>query len=178
MDAGGARLLTVGERLEQIGELGVAVLLHELRHAVRPRGPHGSQTIPSVGPRMSDRVSAPSRGMGLARRARRSQDARHALVADLVALGPHGLGDRPQGPRDLMTSPPARRGRQGARGLPGRAGGSGQALSQRDYCDSVPTVLRQRSDRRAAQPARDDRCQPRTNAGFLHFCHCRLVPLR
>ena len=52
----------------------------------RPRRPHGSQTIPSVGPRTSDRVSAPSRGMGLARRAGGSQDARHALVADPVAF--------------------------------------------------------------------------------------------
>jgi hypothetical protein len=50
-------------------ELGVAVELHEPRHAVAPAPTHGSQTIPSVGPRTSDRVSAPSRGMDLARRA-------------------------------------------------------------------------------------------------------------
>ena len=36
MDAGRARFLAVGERLKQIGELGVAVLRHELRNAQAP----------------------------------------------------------------------------------------------------------------------------------------------
>ena len=36
MDAGGARLLAVCERLQQVGQLGVAVLLDKPRHTVAP----------------------------------------------------------------------------------------------------------------------------------------------
>ena len=36
MDGGGTRLLAVGARRKEIGKLGVAVLLHEPRHAVAP----------------------------------------------------------------------------------------------------------------------------------------------
>jgi hypothetical protein len=48
VDAGRARLRAFGQRQKQIGQPLVAVLLHELRHAVRPRRPRGSQTIESV----------------------------------------------------------------------------------------------------------------------------------
>jgi hypothetical protein len=36
MDVGRARLRAVGERLQQIGQLGVAVPIHEARHVVDP----------------------------------------------------------------------------------------------------------------------------------------------
>ena len=49
MDAGRARLRAIGERLQQIGQLGVAMLLHEARHIVSSATATGSQTIGSVG---------------------------------------------------------------------------------------------------------------------------------
>ena len=49
VDAGGAPLLAVGERLKEIDELRVAALLDELATLNRPRWPHVLQTIESVG---------------------------------------------------------------------------------------------------------------------------------
>ena len=49
VDAGRARLLTIGERLQQIGQLGVAMLFHEPRHIAGPAPAARSQTIDGGG---------------------------------------------------------------------------------------------------------------------------------
>jgi hypothetical protein len=49
MDAGGARLRAVGERLKQIGQLRVAVLFHEARQFVASRGGRTALAQPFAG---------------------------------------------------------------------------------------------------------------------------------
>ena len=59
VDAGRARLLAVGGRHRQIGQLRVPMLRHEPFDVITPARPHGSQMIASIGPR--SRTGSPSR---------------------------------------------------------------------------------------------------------------------
>jgi hypothetical protein len=60
MDAGGARLRAVGERLKQIGQLGVAVLFHEARQFVASRVGHTARRR-STAPGYEGRTGRPRR---------------------------------------------------------------------------------------------------------------------
>jgi hypothetical protein len=78
VDAGRARLLTIGEGHEQIGQLGVgAVRDDEPRDIVAPVP--GAQLMASVGPRRSDRIIEPSRA-SLRKRLRRLQTKKPPAV--------------------------------------------------------------------------------------------------
>ena len=57
-----ARLLAVGQRRQQVGELGVAVLGHELLQAIAP-APAVRLTRERERKRTSDIISEPSQGM-------------------------------------------------------------------------------------------------------------------
>jgi hypothetical protein len=63
VDADRARLGAVGQRRQQVGQLGVAVLGQQPLRVVTPAPAAGSQTIASVGPRKSDRIREPSWGV-------------------------------------------------------------------------------------------------------------------
>jgi hypothetical protein len=60
MDAGGARLRAVGERLKQIGQLRVAVLFHEARQFVASRVGHTARRR-STAPGYEGRTGRPRR---------------------------------------------------------------------------------------------------------------------
>jgi hypothetical protein len=90
----GRAFVAVGERLQQIGQLGVAVPFPQARHLVGPARPQGSQTIDSISPRTSDRMSAPSRGMGhVLTKARFRHSSQRRL---LLGLPPGRVGRQPR----------------------------------------------------------------------------------
>ena len=114
VDAGRARLRAIGERLQQIGQLGVAVLFHEARHIVGPAAAaqlaeDRKRGVTKVGPdertRSCEASVTPSQNpgsstpasCGSSRSDRGCSALRHDLQAqlagrgDTIALGASGL---------------------------------------------------------------------------------------